>query len=400
MSTGHVARRARANADGRRVRVVQVIARLNVGGPAALVLAVADGLDHERFSSTVLHGAVGAGEASWAEVRGATRGKGASLRPVRGLGPAVRPSDDAAALTALVKTLRRERPDIVHTHTAKAGALGRAAVRLLGPRGRRPKVVHTFHGHVLHGYFSPRVRRGVISVERQLARRTDAIVTVGATVRDDLLEAGIGRPEQYTVIPPGIDSLPIHERAAARQWVGATDGRPVVAFVGRLTGIKRPDRAIEAMRLLLARGVDAQLVIAGDGELRPEVEAAAQPLGDRIRLLGWTADVGRVLAAADVVLLTSDNEGMPVTLAEAAHAGIPAVATRVGSVPEVVLHGETGLVVDPTPAAVADALADLLGDPDRRASMGQAAIGHAATRFTTHTLVAAHQKLYDEVMGR
>lgn len=373
--------------------MAQVIARLNVGGPAALVLSVAAGLDPDRFETVVLHGGVGEGEAAWADVRGAAD---VPLRPVRGLGPAVRPTDDVMALTALRRALRAFQPDVVHTHTAKAGALGRAVVRSM-PRGSRPAVVHTFHGHVLHGYFSPRARAAIVAVERSLAKRTDAIVTVGAAVRDDLLAAGIGRPEQYRVIGPGVDPIPLSDRATALAALGLSGDRPVVAFIGRLTGIKRPDRAIEAMRLLADRGIDADLVVAGDGDLRAETERAAVPLGDRVTFLGWTADVGGVLAAADVIVLTSDNEGMPVTLAEAAHAGVPAVATRVGGVPEVVLDGQTGLVVAPTAEAVADGLAELLGDDDRRDRMGKGAMVHADQHLSTSTLVAAHQQLYREV---
>lgn len=379
----------------RRIRVVQVIARLNVGGPAALVLAVAGGLDPDRYESVVLHGEVDEGEADWRDFR-----DGSSLvRPVAGLGRAVRAGDDARAMAVLVRELRRLRPDIVHTHTAKAGALGRTAARLATRNGRRPRIVHTFHGHVLHGYFRPAVRRGIVTVERQLARGTDRIITVGSPVRDDLLAAGIGRPEQYAVVPPGVDPLPTVPAAEARRSLGVPDGRPVVAFVGRLTRIKRPDRAVDAMRAVREAGIDAHLVVAGDGDLRHTTERRAAVLGDAVTFLGWTSDIGRVLSAADVIVLTSDNEGMPVTLAEAAHAGVPAVATDVGGVAEVVADGATGLVVAPSAAAVGEGLAALLRDPPRRARMGDAAVRFAGDRFTTRSMVAAHTALYVEVLG-
>ena len=394
---------------GDRLRVVQVIARLNVGGPAALVLGVADGLDPDRFESVVLHGAVDDGEADWRDVRGVpdvpdvrdvrvlSRGS-AALRQVTGLGRAVRPGDDARAMGALVRQIRRLRPDIVHTHTAKAGALGRVAARLAAVNGRRPRIVHTFHGHVLQGYFRPAPRRGIVTIERQLARGTDRIVTVGDAVRQELLAAGIGRPAQYTVIPPGVDPLPTIPAAQARRYLDVPSGRLVVAFVGRLTSIKRPDRAVAAVAALRASGVDAHLLIAGDGDLRAITERQAAVLGDAVTFLGWTSEIGVVLSAADVVLLTSDNEGMPVTLVEAAHAGVQSVATDVGGVGEVVTDRVTGLVVPPTVEAVADGLAALLTDAGRRTGMGAAAEALAADRFTTPALVEAHTAVYTEVV--
>lgn len=378
-----------------RIRVVQVIARLNVGGPAALVLAVAEGLDPDRYESVVLHGEVDEGEADWRDVRGGSR----LTRPVPGLGRALRAGDDARAMGALVRELRRLRPDVVHTHTAKAGALGRTAARLATRNGRRPRIVHTFHGHVLHGYFRPAVRRGIVTVERQLARGTDRIVTVGTPVRDDLLAAGIGRAGQYTVIPPGIDPLPTMPAAVARRSLGIPEGRALVVFIGRLTGIKRPDRAVRAVQDVRERGIDAHLVIAGDGDRRAQVERQASVLGDAVTFLGWTSDIGGVLSAADVIIVTSDNEGMPVTLVEAAHAGVPAVATDVGGVGEVVTQGVTGLVVPPHSAAVGEGLLDLLSDAALRSRMGAAAVAHAADRFSTRSLVAAHETLYDSAMA-
>ena len=168
--------------------------------------------------------------------------------------------------------------------------------------------------------------------------------------------------------------------------------------MGRLTGIKRPDRAVAAVAALRASGVDAHLLIAGDGDLRAITERQAAVLGDAVTFLGWTSEIGVVLSAADVVLLTSDNEGMPVTLVEAAHSGVPAVATDVGGVGEVVTDGVTGLVVPPTVEAVADGLAALLTDAGRRTGMGAAAEALAADRFTTPALVEAHTAVYTEVV--
>ena len=364
------------------MRVVHVIGRMNVGGPAAIVTELARNLDVDLH---VLVGDVGAGEADYLELRAPSL----LVTRVPGLGRAVRPTDDLRALGGLVGELRRLRPDIVQTHTAKAGALGRTAAVV----ARVPARVHTFHGHLLHGYFSPRTTRAVVSAERALAVVTDRIVAVGEGVRDELVGARIGRRDQYVVIRPGV-SLPNAppERAVARRALGlATDG-PVVAYVARLTGVKRPDRMIEVARAL----PEVTFVVAGDGPLHAEVQGSAPA---NVIFLGWRADIENVYASADAVLLTSDNEGLPVTLIEAALCGVPAVATKVGSTGEVVLDGKTGFTVAPNAPALADAVRRSLADDDMHERMGDAARQWAEEAFGVHTMAAAHMRLYESLMA-
>ena len=353
--------------------VVHVIGRLNVGGPAHLVAA----LGRSGGRTVVAAGAVQDGEVEHADL------SGVDLRRVPGLGRRVRPADDARALRSLVRLLRDERPQVVHTHTAKGGALGRAAAE----PARVPARVHTFHGHLLHGYFGPRGRAAVVAVERALARRTDRLVAVGERVRDDLLEAGVGRPEQYAVVPPGVELGPLPDRAAARAALGLPAGAAVVAYVGRLAGIKRPERVIEVAR----RVPDAVVLVVGDGSSRAELEAAAPP---NVRFAGWRDDVAPVWAAADVALLTSDNEGMPVTLVEAALAGVPAVTTGVGSAGEVVVDGVTGAVVPCDVDALAAAVQRLLTDDDLRRRQGAAAQERAREEYSVARMVDRHRAIY------
>ncbi len=345
-------------------RVVHVIARMNVGGPAAILVSLLDGLPHQEL----LTGEVDLGEADHLDLRS----PGTPFTRVPGLGRSPRASDDLRALAWLVRELRRRRPDVVHTHTAKAGALGRVAARA----ARVPHVVHTFHGHLLNGYFSPRVTRAVITTERTLARGTDRIVAVGEQVRDDLLAARIGRPEQYAVIPPGVSAPEAPSRAEARALL-SVDG-PVVANVGRLIAVKRPDRLLAVAALL----PDVTFLVAGEGPLLAQTRAAATP---NVRFLGWRGDVGTVFAAADVALLTSDNEGMPVSLVEAALCGTPAVSTDVGSAREVV----TGEVTDADPAALAAAVRRVLSE-----DLGTLARERAVARFSAAAMVQAHDRLY------
>ena len=345
---------------------------MNVGGPAQLLVQLLEGLPEQAL----LTGDVDEGEADHLALRAA----GTPFLRVPGLGRSPRALDDARALAFLVAELRRRCPDVVHTHTAKAGALGRVAARA----ARVPAVVHTFHGHLLHGYFSARTTRAVVGVERTLARHTDRLVAVGEQVRDDLLARQIGKARQYTVIPPGVHLPAPPGRDAARQALGLPADATVVATVGRLIAVKRPDR----MLAVAARLPQVLFLVAGEGPLLEQTKRDATP---NVRFLGWRRDVEVVHAAADVALLTSDNEGMPVSLIEAALCGTPAVATDVGSAREVVV-GETAPA---DPDALAAAVLRVAA-----ADLGGTARQQAITRFSPQSMLAAHARLYDEVVAQ
>jgi glycosyltransferase involved in cell wall biosynthesis len=343
---------------------------MNVGGPAELLVQLLHGLPGQEL----LTGQVQDGEADHLSLRAPET----PFTRVPGLGRRPRAGDDLRALAFLTAELRRRRPDVVHTHTAKAGALGRIAARAAGV----PAVVHTFHGHLLQGYFSPAVTRGVILTERALARTTDRLVAVGEQVRDDLLAAGIGRPDRYAVIPPGVRLPAPPDPAAARAGLGVAPEVPVVAVVGRLIAVKRSDRMLEVARRL----PDVTFLVAGEGPLLEQVRRDAPA---NVRLLGWRADVETVYAAADVALLTSDNEGMPVSLVEAALCGTPAVSTDVGSAREVV----TGEVTAADPDALAAAVRRVLARPE----LGEQARRLARERFGVPAMIEAHRRLYAEL---
>jgi glycosyltransferase involved in cell wall biosynthesis len=352
------------------VRVLHVITRMNVGGVAALVLNLARGLPDHGVEVVLATGQVQEGEAEVADLPAGT------LR-VQGLGRSPRPGDDLRALHELRALVRRLRPDVVHTHTAKAGFLGRLAVEGLGiPR------VHTFHGHLLQGYFSPAVTRAVTLAERALAARTDLIISSGGRVGEELRAAGVGRRARWLDIPPGV----------VPPTPSGTPELRTVAFVGRLVGVKRVDRLVEAARLL--PGV--RFLVAGDGPLRASLEATAPA---NVAFLGWTGDVGAVYGRAQLVLLCSDNEAMPLALIEGALCGLPGVTTDAGSAAEVVEHGRTGLVCGPSPEDLAAAIRELLDDEPRRAAMGSAARAAAQARHTVAAMSAAHATAYASVTG-
>jgi len=359
---------------------------MNVGGPALQVTGLVEGMNRRRFDHRLLTGSVGSGETDYVELRAPSL----PLTRVSGLGRAPQPLDDLRALRLLHREMRAFRPHIVHTHTAKAGVLGRVAARAAGV----PALVHTFHGHLLHGYFSPAVTRGVVQVERTLARTTTRLVAVGARVRDDLLDAGIGRPSQYAVVPPGIALPDPPSKEAARVALDLPQHAPLVVLVARLTTIKRPERFLDVARLLADRHPEAIFAVVGEGELLPALREQAGP---NVRFLGWRADVEVVYAASDLVVLTSDNEGMPVSLIEAALCGVPAVATRVGSVAEVVIDGKSGLLAEADAEDLARKVDAVLSDAELRKRLAAGALGHGTASFSRARLVADTEELYEQI---
>lgn len=368
--------------------VLHVLTRTNVGGPSAIISALLDEAVRTGTHVEVARGATTDEEGDF--FAGDPRAD--RFHDVAGLGRRVRPFDDLTALIALVRLMRRLRPDVVHTHMAKAGALGRLAALIAGV----PVRVHTYHGHLLTGYFSPNVSRVVSMVERVLARFATHSVVVGSTVRDDLIRARILSASRSSVIPPCVPAPTALDRASARAELGLSGEGPVIGFVGRLSGIKRPDRFIDLARLAEHRLPEARFVLAGDGPLSASLRAAAADR-DNVVFLGWRPDVGNVLAACDIVVLCSDNEGSPVTLIEAAYLGIPTVAARVGSVDEIVEHGVGGVLVqaddvDAYLAAIEAVLSGSITLDTRLASR------RAAERFTPSNAADAHERLYRDLL--
>ncbi len=367
---------------------------MNVGGPSIQVTGLMQDLDPALFEQRLLVGYCGDDEEDYLELHQLDLG---AVR-VPGLGRAIRLRDDARAFRRVRDEIRAFRPDIVHTHMTKAGVLGRLAA-LLARLRPRPLLVHTFHGHLLGGYFRPTTARGVVYVERSLARRTDRLVAVGDRVRDELIRAGVGRPEQYTVTAPGVAIRSELTAAEARAALGVGCVDPIVAYVGRLTGIKRPDRLVDVARRVVSRVPEAVFVVVGDGDLLEDTRQQARELGESVRFLGVRPDVADVLVAADVVLLTSDNEGTPVSLIEAGMMGCPAVTTRVGSAGEVVLDGRTGLVVERRSDALAEAVLHLLSHRELRERMGSEARVHTRRHFSRARLVTDTADMYGDLVA-
>ena len=371
------------------IRVVHVIARMNVGGPAVLIVNTIRELDREEFDVRLVTGNCEDDEADYLETQAP------DIRAIRidGLGRSVSPVNDVMALRSVVGRLRDIQPHIIHTHTAKAGVVGRLAARL-APIGAR--VVHTFHGHLLHGYFSPVKTRGLIAAEARLARSSDRLIAVSPQVRDDLLSAGIGHQKQYEVIPPGVSLGDLPDRESARAALHIQSENHVVLLLGRITRIKRPDRFAEAARIVHQQIPNTHFLIAGSGDLDAELRESMAGLPSSV--LGWRSDIESLLAASDALVVTSDNEGTPLSVIQAGLAGVPTVGTRVGGMESVVDSGQTGLLVDPDARAVADGLVTLLERQPDRSAMGAEARRQMNAKFSTQAMIESHADLYRRML--
>jgi glycosyltransferase involved in cell wall biosynthesis len=376
-----------------------------MGGPAHQVSLLSGRQFHpDRYETLLVGGSVPDDVASaefLAERHGAT------TRSLPALGPSISPRRDLAALAEIRRTLHRFRPHILHTHTSKAGFIGRAAA-LTMPRSSRPLIVHTFHGHVLDGYFGPLKQAAFRSAERMLAQRSDRLIGVSDATVSELLGHGVGSSEQFKVLRLGLDlarlsAIDADERTRARAAAGVEPDDVVCTFVGRFAEIKRLDWLLGAFADAHRVDPRLRLWLIGDGFERPhhEQRAAELGLGDHVRFLGYLGDLVEPLAASDIAVLGSANEGTPVALIEAAAAGVPAVATDVGGGGEVVVDGQTGTHVPrDDPARFALELVALAREHSRRRRMGEQARAHVIERFGADRLIADVDELYTEMLGR
>jgi glycosyltransferase involved in cell wall biosynthesis len=385
-----------------RVKVLRVIARLNMGGPALHVAYLTAGLAERGYDTTLVAGTLARGEDSMAFV---AEELGIDVVRIDDLRRDISPVRDALAVLRLARLIRRLRPRILHTHTAKAGAVGRLAALLAGD-ARPPIVVHTFHGHVLRGYFDPARTAFFRLLERRLARVSTALVAVGPQVRDDLVALGVAPREKFAVVRLGIEvDQRVHAdangRVEMRRLMGIAPDRFAVGWIGRMTGVKRTDDVLLAFRRLRQRGVDACLCLVGDGPDRDRVERRAHELGvmRETFFLGYQEDVAPFFAAFDAFVLPSVNEGTPVTAIEALAAARPVVATRVGGVPDVVRDGVDGFLVEAGAIDdLAERLARLAGDPALRARMGAAGRERVVSRYAVDRLVDDVDRLYRSLL--
>jgi glycosyltransferase involved in cell wall biosynthesis len=381
----------------RRLSILHVIGRLNVGGAARHVLELAREQLDRGHEVLVVAGTLAAGETSMEYL---ARELDVEVRPLPALQRELSPLGDGRATLELRRLLRERRPEILHTHTAKAGGTGRLAARTAGRA--RPRVVHTFHGHVLSGYFSRRREHIFRRLEYVLSYATDQLVAVSDEVRDDLVRFGVARPERVAVVPYGFrlrewSAEDDAARTRIRSDLALPDGTFAIGFAGRLTAIKRPLDLVRTLAEVRRRDVDATLVLVGDGEERAATEALARELhvDEHCRFVGYQERIRDWYAAVDAALLTSANEGTPVVAIEALAADRPVVATRAGGTSTVVRDGETGylLPIGDIPA-LAERLTGLARDPELRSRLGRAGGADVRVRFATERMADELEALY------
>jgi glycosyltransferase involved in cell wall biosynthesis len=362
------------------MRVLHVIARLNVGGTARYITQLANELPKHGIETLVATGYVQGAEVE--DPSAAT----IKLVRIKSLGRAINPIKDYLAHRQLQKIVKEFKPDIIHSHTFKAGSIVRA-------RKQSVPVIHTFHGHLLEDpEFSGFKASVITAIEKRLAKKTSKLVTVGQRVADELVELNVGEKAQYISIAPGVKELSITPRTDALKNLGITDdGRPIIGWIARVTGVKNPMRALEVARAIPS----AHFVVAGGGDLLDEVKEAAP---SNVSVIGW-AKAEDLFGVSDLILSTSENEGMPIALIEAQFAGKPVVATDVGGVSEVIANHETGLVTNKNTGSIAAALNSLILDTQKRTQMSALATSRARALFSIDQMVNAHVSLYQSIVN-
>jgi glycosyltransferase involved in cell wall biosynthesis len=364
--------------DDGKIKIIQIITRLNIGGPASHVALLADKLDKSKFEQYVVCGQVGEHEG---DMRYIVEERGIEPLIIPELGREISLLRDARALLKLYRLMRRIHPHIVHTHTAKAGFLGRIAAWL----AHVPVRIHTFHGHIFHDYFGTQKTRLFIHLERFCARLSSRIVAISPKLKEEMVHNyRIASESKVVVVPLGLDLRPLTVPPEPERLVGFEQykfpGEKVIGIVGRMVAIKNHRLFIEAAAHVLRQRNDVHFLIVGDGERRGAVERQIADLGlqDYVTLTGWIKDMGVVLSLIDILALTSDNEGTPVSIIEAMSAGVPVVSTNVGGVSDVLGNGKYGITVTPNnPEAFAEALLGVLrGDVQNIAIARQAALEH------------------------
>ena len=380
-------------ASTQKIKVLHLVTRMNVGGVAVLLDNLMSNIDKDEFEVLLATGLCESPEGEYLENRNIEY----RLERIPSFHKSLKLADDLKSLIAIIKIIREFKPDIVHTHTSKAGLFGRLISFLAAPQAKR---IHTFHGHLLVGYFNPFKLAIVKTFEKSLGLITDKFIAMGTQVRDDLVGVGIGKKSKFAVMFPGLAKPIFPERERARENLALEKGKTYCTFIGRLTQIKRPDRVLEVASLVSGQNSNVEFLVVGDGDLAQEMKMKAQSSGLPITFLGWRQDIPAILKASDIALLTSDNEAVALTLIEATQAGIPVVTTPAGSVRDVAVDGENGFVTTFDSQDLANAVLKLAENPDIREEYGSAGKRRSDALFSIERMVTDHENLYKELLRK
>lgn len=380
------------NSPQLKIKVVHIVTRMNTGGVAVLISDLVSGLDSDLYEVHLITGKCSPGEEDYIQARGITLGE---VR-IDSMSRSLRPLMDLKAFITLILALRQINPDIVHTHTSKAGLLGRIAATIAAPKA---KVVHTFHGHLLQGYFSRVATKVLVFTERNLARISDVLISMGNEVKKNLLEVKIGKDGQYIVALPGVNlNQPNLENQQVLKFKEDHANQVILTFVGRLSPIKRCDRILELARSEAIAKQPIHFLLIGDGELREQLENDS--MGLSVTFIGWQTRIEDWLAASDAAILLSDNEAVPLAMIEAGYAGLPVIATNVGSMADVVIDQVNGYLVETRTDDIIEKVLSIALDANLRRQMGIKGKELATECFSVAAMISKHEEIYSQMMGR
>jgi len=361
---------------------------MNVGGPAVLLSELIRNLPPDDFEHVLITGTCLDNEIDFLE----SHPLNSEVIYIDEFKRSILPINDIKSFIKLIKVLRNLKPDIVHTHTSKAGVLGRLAAKISTPRA---KIIHTYHGHLLYGYFPDWKISLIIQLEKFLAKLSDRLVAVTRQVRDDLLRAGIGPTDIWSVIRPGLEVPRILDKGMCKMSLKITENKFVISWIGRFTDIKNPKLALDSISRL-PREILNQVVfvMAGSGELLDECQKYSTILGLNVIYTGWITDIDPILGASDLLLMTSKNEGMPVVIVEAALRKIPALVTNVGGVAEFISDADTGYLVSENSEEISKKIIEIFTNRSNMQEVAQNALQLALTEFSIQNFVASHIQIY------
>lgn len=374
------------------VKVISIVTRMNLGGVAMLLAELHKRLPSAEFSHILITGECANNET---DILANTPSDPNIIR-IKNLGRSVNFLSDFSTFRELRKILKKIQPDIVHTHTSKAGVIGRIAAKSLG---KNIKIAHTFHGHHLYGYFPRIIVRAIILLERVLANFTDLYVSDSSQVMSDLKTKKIGVTKKWEVIAPGIRSMICTSQVEARHNLNIEENSFVICWIGRFTEIKNPILALKSLlQISKQTSIPVRLIMVGDGELLAGCIDFADRNNLQVLFPGWKPDISNYLEASDVLLMTSVNEGFGLVIAEAGYFSVPAVSTDVGGVREFVNDGKNGFLVDPTEFHIASKIIELIGKPDLLIKSGEEARKTTSKNFTAEIFVKKHRIAYKQLI--
>jgi glycosyltransferase involved in cell wall biosynthesis len=380
-------------ADTPKIKVLHLVTRMNVGGVAVLLDNLMANIDRNQFEALLVTGICESPEGEYLDNRNINY----RFERLTSFHKSISVLDDLKSLLAIVRVMREFKPDIVHTHTSKAGLFGRLLATFIVPKAKK---IHTFHGHLLVGYFNPLKLTIVKAVEKSLGLLTNKFIAMGTHVRDDLVGAGIGENSKFAILFPGLASPAFPDKGEARNNLKLDKNKIYCTFVGRLTQIKRPDRVLEVAEIVAKNNSNVEFLVVGDGDLASKMRKQSEVGKLPIHFLGWRQDIPAILKASDIALLTSDNEAVALTLIEATQAAIPVVTTAAGSVRDVAIDGENGFVTGFNSQELADAVLKLAQNPQIRESFGAAGRKRSDSLFSIKRMVGDHEELYKELLRK